>query len=261
MTRTESSVVSYQLGSINGCSGISIVLLPAAFIYLKYVGKYYSLHSNQRFVAYAFIFTTIVLVMISDSSTSQILMLAELLAYLISVLMRCMRFKASLKGIIVLTSIGAIAISLFIATGKIPLDANELKTRVGIWTRAYNQFSSTEGAETILGTGDNIVHMLTKNLEAHNMFLEILLIHGIAGLVVVTLYIISTENIILKMNLLNIKPFLLSFTVYLTICCMHPFYTGSSLFQFNCIAGLISILALCRIGQKDESLQAVGVNV
>lgn len=246
--------VSFQLGSINGCSGIAIVLLPAAVMYLRNLESErdeYSRFLKKEIVAYVFIVTTIILVMLSDSLTSQLLLVIEMTAYLFSLLVRHIRIKQNFRGLIIFVFLGSIAVSLLIATGKIALDPNGLRTRVGIWTRAYNQFTVNKDLQFVFGTGNDIVHMLTKDLEAHNMYLEILMIHGVAGLLLAGWFIIYTIKMLLEMDTQRLKPFYLSFTIYIVICCLHPFYTGLSPFQFNCVVALISLLFMCRAKQID----------
>lgn len=249
ITRNNMEIVSFQLGSINGCSGISIILVPAAMMYLKSIKINGNNTNNQSLLVYLFIFTSVILVIVSDSSTSKLLLLLEFLAYIFSIIVGRIHFKQNLRGLLILIVLGAIGGSLLIATGRLALDPNELKTRVGIWTRAYNQFSVTKGMDFLFGTGNDIVHMLTKDLEPHNMFLEILLIHGVLGLVLITVFLIYTLRLLLKMELKEFKPIFLSLTVYLTVCCLHPFFTGSTLFQFNCVTGLMFMLMLGKTNQ------------
>ena len=239
---TDLEEISFRLGSVNGCSGIDVVLLPAALAYLKSIKMPKATNpsvADRSLPAYAFIITAVVMVAVSESSTSILLLIAEIMAYFLSVIIYEIRINKSFKGVILFGTIGAIGVLLLIATGKIVLDPNALKTRVGIWTRAYNQFAASKGLNLIFGTGNDAVHMLAKDLQPHNMFLEVLLIHGVVGLLLIILFTVYTLKMLLRTDRKRIKPLLLCFAIYLAVCCLHPFFSGATPFQFNCTTGLL----------------------
>ena len=254
MTGTDLEEISFRLGSLNGCSGIDVVLLPAALVYLKSIKMPRTTDpsvADRSLPAYAFIITAVVMVAVSESSTSILLLIAEVLACLFFVIIYAIRVNKNFKGVILVGAIGVIGIFLLIASGVIKVDPNALKTRAGIWTRAFHQFIDNKGLTIVFGTGDDTVHMLTKDLEPHNMFLEILLIHGVIGLLFIILFIVCTLKMLLKTDRKRIKPLLLCFVIYLAVCCLHPFFTGVTPFQFNCMTGLLFLLMTSRSKQID----------
>lgn len=229
-------VISYQMGSLNGGSGISVVLLPTALYYLKYPDK--SNVPKRVNISVLFVFTTLFFVAISGSTTSQLLLLFEFFIY---ITLKIRMNKKILMRFLILVLIGASLASLIIASGKLSLNPDGLKTRVGIWTRAYSYFINQEKFCVIFGTGDDIVQMITKSLEAHNVFIEIMLIYGVTGLsfFIYSLYRVSKK--IFTFQKANIRYLAACILSYVTICSLHPFYTGLTTFQS---VSLISIMFL-----------------
>lgn len=219
-------VISYQMGSLNGGSGISVVLLPASIYYLKHSYKNNPL--PQMNISVLFIFTTLLFIALSDSTTSQLLLLFEILVY---ITLRIRMNKKTLMRVSLVILIGTAIISLLIASGGLALNPDRLKTRVGIWTRAYNYFREQETFYVMFGAGDDIVQMITKSLEAHNVFIEILLIYGVAGLCFFIYFFYKVSKRILAFQTENMRYIVACIVSYATICSLHPFYTGLTTFQ------------------------------
>lgn len=251
---------SYLLGSVNVCSGIDIVLIPVAAIRIREKKQPSSIEGQGAgycIIEYLFLLTSAFLILVADSTTSLLLFLVEILMFFSSVLFSYIRGKRSYKWLVVGLTLGIVILILLIAKGTIKLDPEDLKTRVGIWRTAYDQFIDNDTIHLLLGTGNDIVHMVSKDLEPHNMIMEILKIHGIIGLFVficLIMFILKTLN---RYDTHKLKPFLLSFVFYFIICCMHPFFTGSTLFQFCCSIGLISLFLKCRPNWKYQILGMV----
>ena len=92
---------------------------------------------------------------------------------------------------------------------------------------------------TYFGTGDNHVQMMARAMEAHNVFLEILLIFGFVGLVYFAFTTYKTLRWIFRFNKSYSIHFIVSIISYLLVISMHPFYTGVYVFQSICIQSIL----------------------
>ena len=231
---------SLLLNSVNCCCGISVVLL-AVILPLK-TGHFKRLQLNKR-LTYLFICLTLVNVIITDSTTSQVLLIIEIIIYLLS-RVRLVRIKQAkqVERFLVTLGIGAVILLVYsIANGASILGEYDLASRVLIWRRVYNRFASLDLVNIIFGTGNDIIQTMTKSMEAHNVVLEITLIYGIVGVVLFVIIILFFLKNIFNCNGMYRNNAVMAFVAYLMICFMHPFYTGAQKFQWICICSIISL--------------------
>lgn len=222
--------ISYQLGSLNGGSSVALVVMPAVVFFDK-VKKRAS--TTDIVLKIIFYISTIFFIAISDSATSQIILILQIGLYIFSYFWSKGIFR-TMRNISTVLLIGILIFSILIATGGFGLDHAGLRTRVGIWATGYAQFLSHDKFNILFGTGNDIVQMLSKSLEVHNVFLEILFIYGMTGL---TIFIISAIFSLRKcMQIAKNKSVgvYISMVSYFLIISMHPFYTGVFAFQTIC---------------------------
>lgn len=230
--------VEYQLGSMNGCSGISVILFPVAVYYWRYLTK----HLSERLLLLIYIATTFFVVYVSESLTTMtLLVLLTLVLFLFSKTIKPF-LKRNTKKVCLVLVLGLLIITILIAIKAIPLDPSDLRIRVAIWLKAYNSFISQDTMNMLFGSFDCLVQLESKTLQAHNVFVDILLIHGVLGLLFFVVSCVYILNKLLKIK--NKQDFYISLVIgsFFIICFMHPFYTGVFIYQIICVSSILFLI-------------------
>lgn len=227
--------ISFQLGSINGGSSTALVLLPAVVFNARRRRR-----QSQGSIIFKWIYylSTIVFVAICDSGTSFVILALQILLYVITLIKNKLMLK-TIRRIAILAVAGLIVFSIMIATGKIPLDPTELRSRADIWYTGYLQFAAHDRFSLFFGTGNDVVQMLSKQLEAHNAFLEVLFIYGYIGLAVFIIFVFCSVRKCISLSKGKSLGLYTSLISYVIIISMHPFYTGLFVFQVICVIAII----------------------
>ncbi len=244
--------VSYQLGSVNGVTGVDLVVLPAV-VYSSQDQS--NIKGSSPFWRYSYYTIVTALVILSSSFTATIVFALQVIAYIMYYFIG-ERMNKAIKRFLLLLLLVIMALSICIATGNIYIDPWELRTRVGIWNNSYNQFMAGDRFCRLFGTGNDIVQMMANRQEAHNVFLEVLLIYGIVGLVIFTVCSYFSTRRIIQLSRGESKSIYISIVSYIIIISLHPFYTGLFLFQILSIT-IILYQAVCKthISNRQISLQ------
>ena len=231
--------ICYQFGSYNGCSGIAVILFPIVFSMFHLCSQ----KSFEKYLLILYFFSTFFVVYISESLTTQVILSFQLLILFFTSKRVKNIIKRHTKLICVCVVFALALISIFIANNTIELDPTALRTRADIWSTAYKSFVSQNIINIVLGGGDCWVQMESKVLQAHNAFIEILLIYGIVGLLFFVISCIYFFKNIFTRNLGHQSVYLcLSIISYFLFCFMHPFYTGVFAFQIICVLGMLYLL-------------------
>lgn len=248
---------SSLLGSYNGCATIGVIIFPSVVQFYRMQSR----KSANRVFTRIYLLSFIVLLLISGSTTAQAIFLFQIMAFLFARLRVYGILNKLLRGVMSVLPVGLIIFVFAIATGYIKTTGQELATRTAIWTRSYEYFTSFDGVHICFGTGNDIVQMMTKSLESHNMFMEILLIYGALGLIVFVLYLIGIIRGLIQSRSENSLTIFISVISYVAVCCIHPFYTGLFPFQTICLLAILSsIYAFSNTYSNKTDIDEIGVS-
>lgn len=223
--RHETSIDS--LGSVNVIGGLNVICLP--LLCLK-VGK--RRKNNESIPSYILIALIIINAILFDATTYKILTIGYFSLLIISVFFRKATYKAWYCKICGIALIFLIILPLILViTDVLPEDNFLYDSRYIIWDRGFDQFEQFSLFEQFFGCGNNTVHMLVRSFEAHNITIDVLLIYGYLGLLIILAFFIAiirySKNIILPYRWI----FMTSFIFYYVVCFMNPFFSGVLYFQ------------------------------
>ena len=226
------------LGSENVILGINVVVFPLVYALIKKNGYSIRALNKTSLACFAALGTGILCLLVIRASTSLAVFALQLI-YI--ALMRLNRSKHRRRIMMWFSSaaiVGIVAFVLLVANGKIPLDSMAIGTRVAIWQQALRQYAAAPLWQKILGTGDDIIQMWTKSLEAHSVVIEILMIYGAAGLAAFIAAVVAVFRR-LKRKKEDVRIQLLMLISYFLTCFIHPFFTGVFPFQWLSMMAII----------------------
>ena len=226
------------IGSYNAISACDVIAMPCV-LYFVYNSRYRKLAFFQTLVG-LYVISSVVLIIISESGTAMLILAGQLL---FGILLMCrINFLRStaIRKVAGFMVVAMAAIVLFIAAGIIATKGTELATRTALWKYAFNYISEKDMVFRLFGTGDDIIRTASKQLEPHNMIMEILLIYGAVGLVSFLLFFIKGIKQVFKNRGQASTAVIISVVSYLGVCFMHPFFTGVLVFQILCLLMIYS---------------------
>lgn len=230
------------IGSYNGSSSLAVVSLPCIIYFWKKNRK--NANPLMSFLLITAFLTSLLMVLVSDSGTA-LLILALQCLFGILVLFKFKFFSKKIFKVLLILSILVVFFGIVLVASKyIKTTGEEIGTRTGLWSTAYEHLLSFDLSHIIFGTGNDYIKTLTKTLEPHNMFMEILLIYGFVGLSIFMVFFVA--NIIKFLRIKYSNTFLVSIISmfsYLLVCFIHPFFTGVFVYQALCLLLIYSVSA------------------
>lgn len=215
-------------GSVNVIGGLNIIVLP---LVLFRVVK--NRHCIENLFNIILIFLIVINAIIFDATTYKYLFYGFTVLLIFSFIFKSKKYKklyCNLAGLAVLCLI--ILPIILVITKILPTDFFLYQNRYIIWARGYNQFGELSIIEQILGSGNNIVRMESNSFEAHNITMDVLMIYGWVGVVLLFFFFWRVVGYSKKINNISKRSiFMTTLLIYTIVCFMNPYFTGVTYFQ------------------------------
>ena len=233
-------------GSVNVIGGLNIIVLP---LVLSRIVKNRNCIENLFNIILTFLI--VINAIIFDATTYKYLFYGFTVLLIFSCIFKSKKYKklyCNLAGLAVLCLI--ILPIILVITKILPTDFFLYQNRYIIWARGYDQFGELSIIEQVLGSGNNIVRMLTNSFEAHNITMDVLMIYGWVGVILLFFFFWGVVRHSKKINISIRSIFMTTLLFYTIICFMNPYFTGVTYFQ---IISWVAILGF--INMNDAQIK------
>ncbi len=216
-----------NLGSINLCGAICVVILP----HLLFGGN---LISRYKKLLFYIVFLLVFIIYPSGSLIgSVIIILLMSVYYLVREKKYNILFGNRIYSLFVLCTILALVTNYKVLNNYIYILKDLDIDRYNILNYAITEFENFSYNSQMFGVGDNVFYLGMNRTSAHNMILEILRVYGIMGLVVAVIEFYLIMKILIAIRTKKCFVSVLCSTILCYFYFMlHPFYETSFILKF-----------------------------